>query len=51
MPERQEDFNKYVTEIESIFATPIPTFVNPYIQQQTSTTQTTDGIPRVRIKL
>jgi len=54
MPERQEDFNKYVTEIESIFATPIPTFVNPYMQQQipaTQTTQTTDGIPRVRIKL
>jgi len=54
MPERQEDFNKYVTEIESIFATPIPPFVNPYMQQQipaTQTTQTTDGIPRVRIKL
>jgi len=43
MPERQEDFNKYVTEIESIFATPIPTFVNPYMQQQIPATQTTGG--------
>ena len=42
MPERQEDFNKYVTEIESIFATPIPVFINPYTQQQTSTTGTSN---------
>jgi len=47
-PERQEDFNKYITEIDSIFATPLPTFSNPFAQQAPSTTGET---PRVRIKL
>jgi len=53
MPDRKEDFDKYITEIESIFATPLPSFVNPFMQQQTPplTTGGPNDIPRVRIQL
>jgi hypothetical protein len=53
MPDRKEDFDKYITEIDSIFATPLPSFADPFMQQQTPppTTGGSNDVQRIRIEL
>ena len=49
---QMEYFDKQILQLDSLrVATPFNTYINPYAQQQTSSAQITNDIPRVRIKL